>query len=74
MIRSILVEALALFKTCARPLLGPACCRFHPSCSEYAREAVASLGPLRALPLIGWRLARCQPYHPGGHDPVPTHG
>ncbi len=53
------------------PLLGPAC-RFHPSCSEYAEEALLRHGTLRGSWLTARRLCRCGPWHPGGHDPVPA--
>ncbi|OJH36596.1 membrane protein insertion efficiency factor YidD [Cystobacter ferrugineus] len=49
----------------------PPACRFHPSCSMYALEALQKHGALRGLRLITWRLLRCQPFHPGGFDPVP---
>jgi len=52
------------------PLLPPAC-RFHPSCSHYARQSLAEHPIHRALGLICWRLLRCQPLCAGGHDPVP---
>jgi putative membrane protein insertion efficiency factor len=52
------------------PLLGTNC-RFHPTCSEYARQAVARHGLLRGGWLALWRLARCNPWHEGGMDPVP---
>ncbi len=46
-------------------------CRFHPSCSDYARIAVTRFGPWRGSLLAGWRLLRCQPLCEGGEDPVP---
>lgn len=53
-----------------RAALFPPACRFAPSCSRYAQEAVLSRG-LRAAPLVLARLMRCHPLHPGGYDPVP---
>lgn len=53
------------------PLLG-SCCRFAPTCSEYARLAVIDHGPIQGIWLAACRLLRCQPFHPGGFDPPPT--
>ncbi|MEV4196908.1 membrane protein insertion efficiency factor YidD [Micromonospora globbae] len=52
----------------------PARCRFYPSCSAYALEAVARHGAVRGAGLAVRRLLRCHPFHPGGHDPVPEPG
>lgn len=52
------------------PMLGPAC-RFHPSCSQYAEEALATHGLLTGGWLSARRLCRCGPWHAGGYDPVP---
>lgn len=52
------------------PYLGPAC-RFYPSCSEYASQAIDRYGLWKGGWLAGKRLSRCHPFHPGGVDPVP---
>ncbi|MDX9785678.1 MAG: membrane protein insertion efficiency factor YidD [Desulfobacterales bacterium] len=52
------------------PLIGPAC-RFYPSCSSYAYQAIERYGFLRGAWLAGKRVLKCHPFHPGGVDPVP---
>ena len=49
----------------------PARCRFYPSCSAYAVEAISTHGVVRGVGLATWRLLRCQPFNRGGYDPVP---
>lgn len=49
----------------------PAACRFQPTCSHYGREAIERHGLLKGGLLTLWRLMRCHPFSPGGHDPVP---
>jgi putative membrane protein insertion efficiency factor len=52
-------------------LVFPPACRFHPSCSEYATEALKRFGPFKGGLLSAKRLLRCHPFHPGGYDPLP---
>jgi putative membrane protein insertion efficiency factor len=66
----LLLVPLRLYKAVLSPLLPPAC-RFHPSCSVYAMGALGVHGPVRGLWLAALRLARCNPFHAGGLDPVP---
>jgi uncharacterized protein len=65
-----LVALLAFYKRFVSPLL-PRACRFTPTCSVYAREAIARHGARRGALLAARRLLRCHPFHPGGDDPVP---
>ncbi|MCI1277510.1 MAG: membrane protein insertion efficiency factor YidD [Nitrospira sp.] len=57
------------YRACLSPLLGPAC-RFYPTCSVYAQEAIERYGVLKGLFMAGRRLLKCHPFHPGGVDPV----
>ena len=68
--KTLLLGALRAYRYLLRPMLG-ANCRFYPSCSDYAREAIEQYGPLRGVWLAIRRVGRCHPYHPGGFDPVP---
>jgi putative membrane protein insertion efficiency factor len=71
---SLLVRAAAAtivgYQRAVSPLLGRRC-RFAPSCSEYARQALLIHGAWRGTGLALWRLLRCHPFHPGGYEPVP---
>lgn len=69
-IERLLIALLRFYKRWLSPLLGPRC-RFHPTCSEYAMQAIARFGALRGSWLAVRRILRCHPLHPGGHDPVP---
>ena len=69
--RSAAVGALRLYKRFISPVLPPAC-RYAPTCSEYAAEAIEKHGILRGGTLAVRRIARCGPWHPGGYDPVPN--
>lgn len=68
--RKILGGLISLYQLLISPLLGERC-RFHPTCSEYAKEAIAAHGVIRGTWLSAGRLARCHPWHQGGVDPVP---
>lgn len=68
--RGLVIGLLRLYQTLISPLLPPAC-RFEPSCSQYAVEAVRYHGVARGLWLAARRLARCHPFSRGGFDPVP---
>jgi len=68
--RAALIGLFSLYRHLLSPLL-PAACRFYPSCSAYALEAVRRHGPLRGMYLTVKRLARCHPLCEGGIDPVP---
>ena len=66
----LLIEALRGYRRWVSPMVGPAC-RFHPSCSQYASEAIERYGAWRGIWLGLCRIGRCHPLHPGGLDPVP---
>ncbi|OIO06130.1 MAG: membrane protein insertion efficiency factor YidD [Desulfovibrionaceae bacterium CG1_02_65_16] len=69
--QSVLLALIWLYQRLLSPIFVGSC-RFEPSCSEYARQAVLMHGPLRGGLLTLWRLSRCQPFCRGGHDPVPV--
>ena len=68
----IIQGLIRIYQRALSPLLG-ARCRFYPSCSHYALEAMEVHGAVRGLWLALRRIARCHPLHPGGVDPVPPH-
>jgi uncharacterized protein len=66
---AIAVGMLRVYQRWISPAFGQRC-RYYPSCSEYAVQAVRQFGILRGLILAGWRLLRCNPFSRGGFDPV----
>lgn len=70
--KTILLKLIKFYQFFISPWLAGNC-RFHPTCSEYAKEAITVHGNLKALWLIFYRLIRCQPFCNGGYDPVPIH-
>ena len=68
--QKLLVGLIRVYQVALSPYFGSQC-RFTPTCSEYAKEAVKQHGALKGSWLAVRRIGRCHPYHPGGHDPVP---
>jgi putative membrane protein insertion efficiency factor len=68
-LRSLAVAPIRIYQRLLSPLVGQRC-RYYPSCSEYAAQAISRFGILRGLVLAGWRLLRCNPWSNGGFDPV----
>jgi putative membrane protein insertion efficiency factor len=69
-IARVLIAVISGYRRLLSPLLGQRC-RFAPSCSAYAVEAITEHGALRGSWLAVRRIGRCHPFNPGGHDPVP---
>ena len=66
----ILLWLIRFYRACISPMF-PACCRFRPTCSQYALEAVEKYGAVKGGYLAIRRILRCHPFHEGGYDPVP---
>jgi len=68
--KALLIGMVQLYKTYVSPFL-PSACRFEPTCSQYAMEALEKHGSFRGMGLAMYRVLRCQPLCKGGYDPVP---
>ena len=66
---AILIAPIRLYQRLISPAIGPRC-RYYPTCSAYAVEAIRELGPIRGTILAGWRVLRCNPFSAGGIDEV----
>ena len=69
--RLVPLALIRLYQMTFSRLLPITVCRFYPSCSHYGYQAIAKYGLLKGGTLAVWRLLRCQPFNPGGYDPVP---
>ena len=68
--KHVLIFFIRLYQKCISPLIGPHC-RFTPTCSHYAVEALQKHGALKGSILATWRVLRCNPFGKAGYDPVP---
>lgn len=71
MMKKLLIFLINLYRHQISPVKGPGCCRYIPTCSQYALEAVEKYGALKGSYLAVRRILRCHPFHKGGYDPVP---
>jgi uncharacterized protein len=71
--RRLAIAPIRVYQRAISPLL-PRRCKYEPTCSRYAAQAVQEYGILRGLILAGWRLLRCNPWSHGGYDPVHEQG
>ncbi len=70
----VVLAPVRFYRRFISPLKPAPSCRFHPTCSAYAIEAVERHGALKGAWLAVWRVLRCHPFNPGGYDPVPPAG
>jgi putative membrane protein insertion efficiency factor len=68
-LRTVAIFPIRVYQRLISPAVGTRC-KYYPSCSEYAAQAISRFGILRGLVLAGWRLLRCNPWSQGGFDPV----
>jgi uncharacterized protein len=71
--KALLLAMIGFYQRRISPMLG-ARCRFHPTCSHYATDALQNHGLIKGMLLSIWRILRCQPFCKGGYDPVPLAG
>ena len=68
--KRVMLALIRFYRGAISPYLPP-CCRFTPTCSQYAMEAIQKYGALKGGYMAMRRILRCHPFHPGGYDPVP---
>jgi putative membrane protein insertion efficiency factor len=69
--RWILLLLIRAYQFVVSPALPPNTCRFYPSCSHYGYQAIYRFGAIKGGVMAAWRVLRCNPFNPGGYDPVP---
>jgi uncharacterized protein len=69
--RFILLALIRVYQLVISPALPPDTCRFYPSCSHYGYQAIYRYGVIKGSIMAIWRVFRCNPFNPGGYDPVP---
>lgn len=67
--KQILIIIIGFYRTFISPLKQPTC-RFYPSCSQYAIDAISKYGAFKGIGMAVWRILRCNPFNKGGYDPV----
>jgi putative membrane protein insertion efficiency factor len=68
--KKVLISLIIFYRKLISPLFPPSC-RFQPTCSQYALDAINKYGPVKGSWFAIKRISRCHPFHPGGYDPVP---
>jgi len=68
--RLLLLFLIRLYQVTLARGLPPGTCRFYPSCSHYGYQAIYKYGAIQGSLMAAWRVLRCNPFHPGGYDPV----
>lgn len=68
--KKLMIALISGYRSLISPLFPPSC-RFHPTCSQYAIQAIDRFGAIRGSWLATKRIFRCNPFHPGGYDPIP---
>ena len=66
-----LIKSVDFYRRAISPHKGGPCCRFVPTCSQYAKTALERYGAIKGTRLAAWRILRCNPWSKGGYDPVP---
>ena len=69
--KKILLTGIRFYQRYLSPIKGGSTCKFYPTCSQYAKEAIEKYGALKGGRLAVWRILRCNPFTRGGYDPVP---